>query len=144
MTSGTTLHDLDLIDLLNERHYYMQSLTQQAWNDKSDVHISNTEWFIMAQIYETELPVSHITKNLDISRQAIHKLINNLSEKGLIEVYKMENNKKERCITLTDFGRQCYDAKASIKSQIEDIIATNLGEEQMITLKNILQADWGV
>lgn len=144
MTSNTVLQNLDLIDLLNERQRYVQRLTQEAWDNENDMHISRSEWYIIAQVYQKQLPISYVTKNIDISRQAIHKFIKNLSTNGLIEVHKMENNKKERCIALTDFGRECYEAKAAIKTRMEDKIAENLGNGQVEMLKSILRADWGL
>ncbi|WP_354669954.1 hypothetical protein [Paenibacillus sp. BSR1-1] len=39
----------------------------------------------MARIYEKRPTISYVTKYVEISRQAIHKFITNLSEKGLVK-----------------------------------------------------------
>lgn len=144
MTSDSTILDSVLIDLLSGHHHKIQKALEEAWDNHSDISISKSEWNIIIRIYDKRLPVSHITKSLDISRQAIHKLIKNLSAKGLIEVHKMENNKKERCIALTTFGAECYEKYMDQKIRMENQIIENLGDEQIKMLKTILQLDWGL
>jgi len=144
MTSNAELQHLDLIDLLNERHHLVQGISEKEWNEKNSIYISHSEWYILAKIYNKQPAISSITKNVDISRQAIHKLIKNLSAKGLTEVHKMEDNKKEKYIELTAFGKKCYEEKAKHKAQLENEITEKLGEEQVKVLKDILRMDWGV
>lgn len=144
MTSNAELQHLDLIDLLSERHSLVRSISEKAWNDQSDIYISNSEWYIMARIYKKRPSISYVTKNVDISRQAIHKFIKNLSAKGLVEVQNLENNKKEKCIQLTVLGEECYEENMKLKSQLEKRIVENIGVEQVAMLKDILRLDWGI
>lgn len=108
LISNSELQNLDLIDLLSERHSLVRKISEKAWNDQSDIYISNSEWYIMARIYKRQPSISYVTKNVEISRQAIHKFIQKLSEKGLVEIKNAENNKKEKCIQLTALGEECY------------------------------------
>lgn len=153
MTSGIIQQDVNLIDLLNQRQQMVQKAFEQAWNKQSDISISNSEWYIITCIFKKEdrgtgpssqpgLPISHVTKNIDISRQAIHKLVKNLSAKKIIEVHKMEDNKRERRITLTAFGMDVYKAHTALKVQIEKEFAKKVGQEQVEILKDILLQDW--
>lgn len=107
LTSNSELQNLDLIDLLSERHSLVRKISEKAWNDKSEIYISNSEWYIMARIYKKQPTISYVTKHVNISRQAIHKFIKNLSAKGLVEIQNVENNKKEKCIKLTALGEEC-------------------------------------
>lgn len=144
LTSNTALQHLDLIDLLSERNNLVRRISEKAWNDKKGVYISNSEWYIMARIYKNRPTISYVTKNVDISRQAIHKFIKNLSAKGLVEIQSVENNKKEKCIRLTDLGEECYEENAALKEQLENKIAEHIGMEQVTILKDILKSDWGI
>lgn len=143
MASNAASQDLVLVDLLSQRHHMVQKSFENEWNDKSNITITNSEWNVMARIYNLRLPVSKVTRSVTISRQAIHKLIKNLSKKGLIEIYKMENNKKERWIMLTDFGKECYEEHIALKLRLEEKITKELGADKVKTLKDILQLDWG-
>ena len=141
----TKKQNLDLIDLISERHVQLRSITEKLWNDNNDIYISNSEWFIIARIYEKKQPtISYVSKRVDISRQATHKLIKQLKEKGLVEIKNVENNKKEKCIQLTQLGEECYEKNATLKATLEEKITGEIGMEQISFLKEILKADWGL
>ncbi|MED4202900.1 MarR family winged helix-turn-helix transcriptional regulator [Neobacillus mesonae] len=138
------LEHLDLIDLLSERHLLLREITEKLWNDSSEVYISNSEWFIMARIYKKQPTISYVSKNVDISRQAVHKFIKKLESKGLVEIMNVENNNKEKCIKLTPLGEECYEKNAALKASLEKKIADTIGEKQVAFLKDLLKSDWGV
>jgi DNA-binding MarR family transcriptional regulator len=142
LISNSELQNLDLIDLLSERHSLVRKISEQTWNAQSEIYISNSEWYIMARIYKKQPTISYVTKNVEISRQAIHKFILKLSEKGLIEIKNVENNKKEKCIQLTPLGEECYEKNAALKAQLENKIAEKIGTEQVTILKDLLKLDW--
>jgi DNA-binding MarR family transcriptional regulator len=144
LISNSELQNLDLIDLLSERHSLVRKISETSWNNQSEIHISNSEWYIMARIYKKKPNISYITKNVEISRQAIHKFINKLAEKGLVQVENVENNKKEKCIQLTALGEECYEKNEALKAQLENKIAEKIGAEQVRTLKEILKLDWHI
>lgn len=144
MAPDAELQKLNLIDLISERHITTRRISEKAWNDNSEFHISNSEWYIMARIYKKQPTIAYVTKNVDISRQAIHKFIKNLASKGLVEVRNVENNKKEKCIRLTAFGEECYEKNETLKVQLENKVAEKIGPDHMEILKDILKSDWGI
>jgi DNA-binding MarR family transcriptional regulator len=144
LIANSELQNLDLIDLLSERHSLVRSISEKAWNDQSDIYISNSEWYIMARIYKKQPSISYVTKNVTISRQAIHKFIQKLSDRGLVEIHNVENNKKEKCIQLTALGEECYEKNEALKAQLENKIAEKIGIDQVKILKDILKLDWAL
>ncbi|WP_409274536.1 MarR family winged helix-turn-helix transcriptional regulator [Neobacillus sp. SCS-31] len=144
LNSKSELENLDLIDLISERHSLLRSILGKAWNDNSEIYISNSEWYIMARIYKKQPTISYVTKNVEISRQAIHKFIKNLSAKGLVEIRNAENNRKEKCIQLTPLGEECYEKIVALKAQLVNKIAENIGAEKVEELKNLLKLDWKI
>jgi DNA-binding MarR family transcriptional regulator len=134
---------LDLIDLISERHVQLRSIREQVWNERNEMYISNSEWFIMARIYQQNPTISQVTRQVDISRQATHKFIKSLEAKGLVEVMPAQHNKKEKSLRLTPLGENCYEKNTTIKAALEQIIAEALGAEQVEMLKKLLKADWG-
>ena len=141
---NSELQNLDLIDLLSERHSLVRRIAEQAWNDQSDIYISNSEWYIMTRVYKKRPTISYITKNVDISRQAIHKFIKNLSAKGLVDIHNLENNKKEKCIQLTALGEECYEKNEALKAQLVNKIAEKIGIDQVKIVHDLLKLDWGI
>lgn len=142
---NSDLQNLDLIDLISERHVHLRKITEKLWNDNSDIYISNSEWFILARVYQKETAtISYISKHVGISRQATHKFIKRLEENGLVEINNLENNKKEKCLHLTQFGKECFEKNDSLKAKLETKIADKIGAEKVKLFKEILKSDWGI
>ncbi|MFD1708811.1 MarR family winged helix-turn-helix transcriptional regulator [Siminovitchia sediminis] len=144
MIRNSELQNLDLIDLLSERHNLVRKVAERAWNEQSDIYISNSEWYIMARIYKKRPTISDVTKNVEITRQAIHKFIKNMAAKGLVDIQNVENNKKEKCVQLTALGEECYERNMELKAQLEAEIAETIGIDRVTTLKSILKSDWKI
>jgi DNA-binding MarR family transcriptional regulator len=138
------LQNLDLIDLIIERHVLLRRICENSWNDSSDMHISNSEWYIMARIYKKKPTLSYVTKHVDVSRQATHKFVKNLESKGLIEITNSTNNNRDKCLQLTPLGEECYERNLSLKASLEQKIAEEIGADKLTILKDILKSDWGV
>ncbi|WP_449354575.1 MarR family winged helix-turn-helix transcriptional regulator [Virgibacillus natechei] len=138
------LENLDFIDALSERHLQLRKITEKLWNEKSDIYLSNSEWFIMARIYKSTPTIAYVTKHVDISRQATHKFIKNLETKGLVEISNAINNKKDKLLRLTEVGEACYERNEELKANIERNIADKIGGEQLRFLKEVLKSDWGL
>ena len=141
---NSELQSLDLIDLISERHILLRAITEKAWNDSSDIYISNSEWYIMARIYKKHPTISYVTKHVDISRQAIHKFVKNLEAKELIQITNSETNHKDKCLQLTALGEECYEKNISLKALLEQKIADKIGVEQLRMLNDVLKSDWGL
>jgi len=139
-----SLENLDLIDLISERHGILRKISENMWNDSSSICISNSEWYIMSRIDKNQPTLSYVSKNVNISRQATHKFIKRLESKGLVEVMNVENNNKEKCIKLTTLGEECFEKNVALKASLEKKIAEQIGEEQILFLKNILKCNWGL
>lgn len=138
------LKELDLFDVLSERHSQIRKITERQWNDNNDIKLSNSEWYIMARIYKKQPTIAFVSRNVDISRQATHKFIKNLEAKGLVEISNAKHNKKDKCIRLTSLGNACYEKNEALKAALEKRISDRIGYEQMQLLKSILKEDWGL
>lgn len=138
------VNSLDLIDLISERHIMIRKITEELWNNSNDIYMSNSEWFIIARTYKKNPTISYINKQVNISRQATHKFIRSLESKGLVEISRVENNNKEKCIRLTTLGEACYEKNESLKAGLEKKIADQIGKEKIDLLKEILKLNWGI
>jgi len=141
---GIELKNLDLIDRLSERHLQLRKITEKRWNASSDIYLSNSEWFIMARIYKKQSTIAYVSKRVDISRQATHKFIKSLESKGLVEIYNVENNKRDKHIQLTKLGEECYEKNELLKANLEKEIANKIDPAQFKLLKDFLNMDWGL
>ena len=137
------MRECDFIDLISERHLMLRRICDTLWNKTDDFSISNSEWYIMSRIYQKQPTISYVSKHVDISRQATHKIIKKLESKGIVEVTSSKN-RREKCIQLTKLGEECYEKYMSLKTSLEKKIEEKIGSEQFALLKQMLQADWGL
>lgn len=86
--------------------------------------------------------VSKLSKTLGISRQATHKAIKNLLNRGLVRMENPSDNKKVKIIELTPLGEASFKKRKVILQEIENSIALKIGEEKLLQLKEILMLDW--
>ena len=133
---------LDLIDLISERHNYIRLYIEKLWNEKYNIKINNTEWHVIAKLYSGMDTIADITRKVHVSRQATHKLIKNLEQKELIEIYDDQKNKKIKKVRLTQFGVQCYEQYLKIKEQMEASIEQSIGTELFDQLRRGLSMEW--
>lgn len=136
------LQNRDVIDLLSERHEILRRLAEEKWNKHNHIYISNSEWNILGKIYNKQLTISDVAKDVDFSRQATHKFIKNLEAKGLVTVCKVEHSKKHKAIRMTEFGEECYKKNEQYKAEIEQQLINTIGEEHVTRLKHILRLNW--
>ncbi|MUV36999.1 hypothetical protein JNUCC1_00805 [Lentibacillus sp. JNUCC-1] len=142
---GDEVQRVNLIDAIGERHMQLREFLDVRWNEMSDIYLSHSEWRIITQIYrEEQTTISTVTKHMDISRQATHKFIKRMTEKGLVIVMNQENNKKEKAITLTSLGKECYEKNETLKTELETKIAEHIGAENIQMLSKIIHMDWGL
>ncbi|WDH75988.1 MarR family transcriptional regulator [Exiguobacterium marinum] len=139
MTPSTSTR---LLDLLSERNDQVRRLSEQSWNEQSDIHISNSEWYILATLHQSKTTIAEVTRSVHVSRQAIHKLIKNLESKALVLVTDHPHNRKDKCIELTALGYTCYEQNEALKAQLEQRIREGIGQDAFEQLKIILRMDW--
>lgn len=120
----------------------LRSIVEELWNNNGEIRISNSEWFIMSRIYKKQPTISYVSKDVNMSRQAVHKFVKSLESRGLINITNSKNNNKEKCLQLTSLGEECYEKNLTLKAILEDRITEKIGAERLKILKDILKSDW--
>lgn len=69
-----------------------------------------------------------ISNALGITKGGISKLTSRLSEKGFLEPYRMEGNRKEIFFTLTPSGKEVFEINARIDAQINERLLVLMSE----------------
>lgn len=139
--NGTTL---DIFDLLNMKNRIVQNAVEKRWDEISDIKLTNSEWFILNRInYKKEL-LADVCKNEEITRQGTHKVIKKLEKQGLVETERLNSNKRNKYVQLTELGITCYEKNQALKQSIEDDLKNVLGQEKFEQLKEILRTDWRI
>jgi len=85
-----------------------------------------------------EKSISELARILGISRQAVHKTIHKLKDKGYLELKTSKDNKKDKKVIITDSGQAIRKEGAEYLIEIEKRVSWNIGERNLIYLKEIL------
>lgn len=87
--------------------------------------------------------VSDLARELDISRQAAHKLLDTLEADDLIERHVDERDHRAHVVTLTGRGRAVARTAGTILRELEDELTERIGAQHVDALREALAQDWG-
>lgn len=87
--------------------------------------------------------VSDLARELDISRQAAHKLLDSLQDDGLIARQVDEHDRRAQRIRLTDRGRELAAEAGRILPELEEELARRIGAHHLDALRAALAPDRG-
>ncbi|MGC9615043.1 MarR family transcriptional regulator [Staphylococcus pasteuri] len=90
---------LDFVDLISERHSHLRGIVEDLTNQEiTDSKLSSSEWYVIFRIYKKQLSFVELNQSVNLSRQAIHKVVNKLQDKEIAVIKDVEGNKKrEKC-----------------------------------------------
>jgi DNA-binding MarR family transcriptional regulator len=128
--------------LLDKLNFIEEVSLKEAHCYEFDENDIITATRILTFIQNGSYTSSSLVKKLNISRQAIHKSIANLCEKGFLELQKDEKNKKNKIIHITDAGYEILECRIKVMEKVEKKIAEKLGEENYKQLKKLLSTEW--
>lgn len=134
---------MDFVDLMSERHGDLRTLIEELTNKEIfNTHLSSSEWYIIAKIYKNKSNLVELNQSVSLTRQAVHKAVQKLKGKEIAVVNSVAGNKKEKSVSLTDYGEKCYEKYIQVKESLEVHIQNQLGIENMKLLKKQLSEDW--
>lgn len=137
------VNDYDLINLISERHNTLRNMVESLTSDQIvNVSFNSSEWYLINKINQNQRSFSELTKEIHLTRQAIHKAIKQLEQKEVVTVAALPNNKKEKCVTLTTFGIECYYTYQRTKEKMIQYLEETIGKSQVAQLTQILDQDW--
>ena len=82
--------------------------------------------------------IAELARVLQISRQAVHKTIHKLKDKGYLELVIDKNNKKDRKVIITENGKNERNKRLEDIVEIEQKISWVIGERNLDYVKEIL------
>lgn len=133
---------MNLVDLISEMHKVLRAKVNDRWNENNVEKINQTESHILGILGRESTTVAQLSREINISRQAIHKCVQNLIVRGYLEIENMKGSNKEKLVVLTEKGKICNDEMLHIKSSIEEEICKELGNSSVEILKLLLRKKW--
>lgn len=87
--------------------------------------------------------VRDLAQQLDISRQAAHKMLDGLEEDALVERHRDDHDRRAQVVTLTQQGHALARQAARILTELEGELAERIGSPHVEALREVLAQDWG-
>ena len=134
------LEDLNIIDLISEKHIVLRREVEERWATNEEEDISHTESLLLAKIYMGKISLAEVARHANISRQAMFKCAKKLEEKGYLTF--VLDSKQQKYSKLTDKGIDYCHKSQMLKEQLEQEISNTLGVQSLQMLKDLLKKNW--
>ena len=84
------------------------------------------------------LPVSHIARNMGLSRQAVQRVVDLLAERAMVRFEANPHHQRAKLVVLTNQGRAALAAAEEYERPINDMIAERIGRERIAAATAVL------
>ncbi len=142
MSKGTPTAGFILGDLLNAVYWIDESL-QVSLTDAGFERVSRTWSMIFLNIANGVTRPIHIAANVGVSRQAMHKTLEEMQSRGLIEIYPDPDDGRANAVRFSARATALQLAAIEALQFIEAELARRIGKRRLSALKEALGADWG-
>lgn len=128
----------DLIELLYRQHKQLRHVVDTMWNSHYDLHLTSSEWYVLKSISDGKMTVPELVVQLDITKQGVHKFLQALQDKGLIQTELVKGAKLQKVASLTDKGQEVMQKSLALDYEISERVRASIGQEQYEQLISIL------
>lgn len=79
-----------------------------------DLGLTSARWQVLGAVAMSPvpLPVSHIARNMGLSRQGVQRVADELEARGLVQFTANPHHQRAKLVVLTERGRALYEAAA--------------------------------
>jgi len=113
-------------------------LEQRGWPP-----LSPTRSRLFLALSRGDVLVSDLARELDVSRQAVHKLLAGLQHEGLVDRRQDEHDRRAQRVGLTARGRELARDAGHILAQLERELGERIGDDTVESLRAALARDRG-
>ncbi len=111
--------------------------------DRGWPHLSRTRSLVFLHLGRGIARPAALAREIDVSRQAIHKLLDGLEAAGLVARSPDPDDARSQVVSLTGNGRTFVDDASAILRDLEAELADRLGRDAVTSLRRALATDPG-
>lgn len=86
---------------------------------------------------------AELARRIGISRQAVHKTLNEMTGLGLIELVPNPDDQRAKVVIPTERGREQIALARQVLAELERELEERIGSERMAGLRAALAVNWG-
>lgn len=124
-------------------YYWLEEGVRDYVQAQGHPKFTRSEGMVMANIILGFHRPAEISRELGISRQAIHTTIHQMEQKGIVELVEDPENRRIKLVYLTKQGEQMRNEGLEAMEVILAELGRRIGKRKVNQLAEILSADWG-
>lgn len=110
---------------------------------KGYMGLSEAQLNLLANLQCGSTYASAVAVQMGISRQAIYRTTKELQKAGLLVLEEDAERRNQKIITMTAQGMALATDARVILEQVETELATRIGQDNALILRQALEASWG-
>ena len=135
-------HSTYLRTLLLQRYDWMESRVLAAAARNGYTAVTPAMNRLFSHMRARPVGISELARVLGISRQAVHELVRQAEDLKLVETITSEQDARVKLVRFSQAGWMMSDCAAGELDAIEHDLAAVLGQEDLETLRRILERTW--
>ena len=130
-------------DGVHRGHQAMLACLRERASARGLPTLTRPESMIMIHVIQEMVRPSEIARSLGLTRQAVHRTIGQICEKGLFELRPDPDDGRGSIIVLTKRGEEMRHDAQHIVGAIHKVLEQRLGSKAFRELVKLLESDWG-
>ena len=106
-------------------------------------HLPRSNSLVLPHLMSGGIRPADIAKKAGVTRQAVHQVVEDLENLGLIEMQADPRDRRSKLVVITSRGRKFDAAVQEVSTEIEELLAARIGLSAVSNLRIGLGADWG-
>lgn len=137
------MNDHYLMMELMRAFYWFDEGLQSALRARGWPSISRSQSITLANIALGVRRPAELARNLGVSRQAVSKMLREMSERGLITVRPDPNDRRAALVEFSDQSAALRGDALEVLGQMEKTLGDRIGHRSVKSLRIALAKDWG-
>ncbi|RUU99371.1 MAG: MarR family transcriptional regulator [Mesorhizobium sp.] len=113
-----------------------------AWGDRlvAPLGLTSARWQILGAVVAAERPqpVAWLARDLGANRQNVQRIVNDLTKEELVAFEPNPHHRRAQLVTLTDKGRQTYDAAIRLYTPRVEALAEGLAVKDIEAARSVM------
>lgn len=105
--------------------------------------ITRAQSLVLARLDPEGTRSSELARRSGVTRQAVHQTIQELAERGVLELAPDPTSQRAKLVVLTRRGKRLVVEAREIFRELEDTLAHRIGRKRVARLRRALEEDWG-
>jgi DNA-binding MarR family transcriptional regulator len=135
-------NDFLLRSLLHAVYWVDESL-QSSMEASGLTRIPRSWSLVLVNLADGVTRPTKLAQNIGVSRQAMHKTLEEMARQGLIDVRQDPQDKRANIVAFSRKAERLQRAALSALAHIESELAARIGGDKLDALKDALASDWG-